>query len=59
MMAFKRFTENNLLLNDSKTKKQNIDLRKKEAKINTLVYINGAEVEHVNSFRFLGIYITT
>ncbi len=53
-----RCTENNLLLNVSKTKELIIDLRTKEAKTHTSVYISGAEVEQVNSFRFLRISIT-
>ncbi len=49
--------ENNLLLNISKTKELIIDFRKMEEKTSE-VYINGTEVEQVNSFRFLGISIT-
>ncbi len=52
------YTENNLLLNISKTKELIIDFRKKEEKTHTPVYVSGAEVEQVNSFRFLGISIT-
>ena len=33
-------------------------LEKKEAKTHIPVYISGAEVEQVNSFKFLGISIT-
>ena len=51
-------TENNLLLNVNKTKRLIVDFRKKKAKTHTPVYISGAEVEQVNSFRFLGINIT-
>ncbi len=36
-------SENNLLLNVSKTKEQIVDFRKKEAKTHTPVYIHGAE----------------
>lgn len=46
------------MLNISKTKELIIDFRKKEAKAQTPVYISGAEVEQVNSFRFLGITTT-
>ena len=42
-------TENNLLLNISKTKELTGDFWKKEAKTQTLVYMSGAEVEQVNS----------
>ncbi len=51
-------TENNLLLNIRKTKELIIDFRKKGEKTHTSVYRSGAEVEQVNSFRFLGISIT-
>ncbi len=51
-------TENNLLLNVSKTKELIVDFRKKEAKTHKPVYINGAEVEQVSSLKFLGINIT-
>ncbi len=51
-------TESNLLLNVSKTKELIVDFRKKEAKTHNPVYINGAEVEQVSSFKFLGINIT-
>ncbi len=51
-------TENNLLLNVSKTKELIVDFRKKEAKTHKPVYINGAEVEQVSSFKLLGINIT-
>lgn len=52
-----RCTDINLLLNVNKTKELIVDLEK-EANIHTSVYINGAEVERVNNFRFLGIAIT-
>ncbi len=48
--------ENNLLLNVSKTKE--LIVRKKERKTHNPVYISGAEVEQVNSFRFLRVSIT-
>ncbi len=51
-------TENNLLFNVGKNKELIIDFRKKEAKAHTPVYISGAEVEKVNSFRSLRINIT-
>ena len=54
----KRCAGRNLRLNISKTMKQIVDFRQKEAKTHTLVYISGAEVEQVNCFRFLGISIT-
>ena len=48
-----------ILANVSKTKELIVDFfRKKEAKKHTPVYISGAEVEQVNSYRFLGITIT-
>ncbi len=50
--------ESSLLLSVSKTKELVTDFRKKERKTHTPVYISGAEVEQVNSFRFLGISIT-
>ncbi len=49
---------NNLLLNVGKTTELIIDFGKKEERTHTPVYISGAEVEQVNSFRFLGISIT-
>ncbi len=42
----------------TKTKELIIDFRKKEAMTHIPVYISGAEVEQMNSFRFLGIGIT-
>ncbi len=42
-----------MLLNVSKTKELMVDVRKKEAKAKTPVYICRVEVEQVNSFRFL------
>ena len=51
-------TENNVLINVSKTKELSVDFRKKEAKTHLPVYISGAEIEQVNSCRFLGIDIT-
>ena len=50
-------TENNLLLNVSKTEEMIVDFRKKEAKTHTCVDITGADVERVNCFRLLGITI--
>ena len=49
---------NNLLLNISETKQPIVDTRKKKAKTHSPVYISGAEVEQLNSSRFLGITIT-
>ncbi len=43
-------TENNLLLNVSKTKELIVDFRKKEAKTHKPVFINEAEVEQVSFF---------
>ncbi len=51
-------TENNLLLNVNKIKELIIDFRKKEEKTHSHVYVSGAKVEQVNSFRFLRISIT-
>ncbi len=49
---------NSLPFSVRKTKELIIDSRKKETMTHTPVYISGAEVEQVNSFRFLGISIT-
>lgn len=46
------------LFNSSETKELIVDMRKKEAKTEIPVDINGAEVERVNNFRFVGINIT-
>ena len=46
---------NNLLLNISETKQPIVDTRKKKAKTHSPVYISGAEVEQLNSSRFLVI----
>ncbi len=46
--------QNNLLLNVSRTKELIVDFRKEEAETHTPVNIRKAEVEQVNSFRFLG-----
>ncbi len=48
-------TENDLPLNVSKTKEMIVAFRKKETKTHAPVYICGAEVEQVNSLRFLEI----
>eukprot|EP00061_Rhincodon_typus_P002525 g17788.t1 len=49
--------ENNLSLNVSKIKELIIDFRKTGAE-HALIYINGTEVERVNSIKFLGVMIT-
>ncbi len=50
-------TDNNLLLNISKTMKLIVE-RKKEAKTHSCVCISGAKVKQVNGFRLLGINFT-
>ncbi|KAI4880975.1 hypothetical protein NFI96_001097 [Prochilodus magdalenae] len=49
--------ENNLSLNINKTKKLIVDFRKQE-RVHTPITINGATVERVSSFKFLGVHIT-
>ena len=49
--------ENNLSLNVSKTKELNVDNRKRRAK-RAPINIDGAVVEPVESFKFLGVHIT-
>uniref|UniRef100_A0AAR2JVL9 Reverse transcriptase domain-containing protein n=1 Tax=Pygocentrus nattereri TaxID=42514 RepID=A0AAR2JVL9_PYGNA len=51
-------TTNNLILNTGKTKELIVDYRKTKGCTHSPVYINGAEVERVSSFRFLGIHIS-
>ena len=48
---------NNLSLNVSKTKEMIMDNRKMRAE-QAPIYIDGAEVEWVESFKFLGVHIT-
>jgi hypothetical protein len=50
--------DNNLSLNMSKTKELIVDYRKKREE-HTPIHINGAVVERVESFKFLGVHITT
>ncbi|KAI4895689.1 hypothetical protein NFI96_005785 [Prochilodus magdalenae] len=49
--------ENNLSLNVNKTKELIVDFRKQE-RVHTPITINGATVERVSSFKFLGVHIT-
>ncbi|KAI4871670.1 hypothetical protein NFI96_009023 [Prochilodus magdalenae] len=49
--------ENNLSLSVNKTKELIVDFRKQE-RVHTPITINGAAVERVSSFRFLGVHIT-
>jgi hypothetical protein len=49
--------DNNLSLNVSKTKDLIVDYRKKRAE-QAPININGAVVEQVKSFKFLGVHIT-
>ncbi|KAI4880167.1 hypothetical protein NFI96_001818 [Prochilodus magdalenae] len=49
--------ENNLSLNVNKTKELIVDFRKQE-RVHTPITINGAAVERVSSFKFLGVHIT-
>ena len=49
--------DNNLSLNVNKTKEIVIDFRKHKGE-HAPVYINGDEVEKVESFKFLGVQIT-
>lgn len=50
-------TENNLMHNIVKTMELIIDFRRKESKTHTPVFISGAEVEQMNTYRILGISI--
>ena len=52
-------TENNVLVSVNKTKELIVDFRKKEAKTHTPVYISGAKMEQVNSFKSLGIKVSS
>ncbi|KAI4882184.1 hypothetical protein NFI96_024767 [Prochilodus magdalenae] len=49
--------ENNLSLNVNKTKELIVDFRKQE-RVHTPITINGAAVERVRGFKFLGVHIT-
>ncbi|KAK0131530.1 hypothetical protein N1851_033785 [Merluccius polli] len=53
-----RCQENNLHLNVNKTKKCIVDYRKLQEGEHAPIHINGAAVERVSSFRFLGINIS-
>jgi hypothetical protein len=48
---------NNLSLNISKTKEMIVDYRKRRTEY-TPILINGAVVEQMESFKFLGVHIT-
>ena len=48
---------NNLVLG-TKTKELIVDFRKSKASIHTPIHINGAEVERVTNFKFLGVHIS-
>ena len=50
--------KNNLLLNVSKTKEMVVDFRRKKTPTPPL-FIDGVEVERVDSFKFLGIHISS
>ncbi|KAK3528699.1 hypothetical protein QTP70_009959 [Hemibagrus guttatus] len=49
---------NNLTLNATKTKELIVDFWKSNSGRHPSIYINGSEVEHVSSFKFLGIHIS-
>ena len=49
--------DNNLSLNDSKTKELIADYRKRRAE-QAPININGAVAKYVESFKFLGVHIT-
>jgi hypothetical protein len=49
--------DNNLSLNVSKTKERIGDYRKRRAE-HTLIHFDGAVIERVESFKFLGVHIT-
>ena len=51
------FQDNNLSLNVSKTKELIVDYRKRRAE-HSPIDIDGAVVEQVESFKFLGVHIT-
>ena len=51
-------TDNNLVLNTSKTKAIIVDFRRTRKTTPTPLHINGEEVESVNDIKFLGIHIT-
>lgn len=49
---------NNLELNTQKTKEIIVDFRRSRSHAHTPIYINGAVVERVSSFKFLGVHIS-
>jgi hypothetical protein len=49
--------DNNLHLNVSKTKELIVEYRKRRAE-HAPIHIDGAEVERIESFKFLGVHIT-
>ncbi|MCI4378954.1 hypothetical protein PGIGA_G00222290 [Pangasianodon gigas] len=51
-------TDNNLLLNTSKTKELIVDFRKEKSVPHDPIHINGMAVERVSSFKFLGTHIS-
>lgn len=51
-------SENNLFLNIAKTKELIINFRRSQDDEYAPVFINGARVERVSSFRFLGTHIS-
>ena len=51
-------TENNLLLNTTKTKELIVDFRKKSGGTHDTFHINGMAVERVSSYKFLGTHIS-
>uniref|UniRef100_A0A3Q3MEX0 Reverse transcriptase domain-containing protein n=1 Tax=Labrus bergylta TaxID=56723 RepID=A0A3Q3MEX0_9LABR len=50
--------DNNLLLNNSKTKEIIVDFRRERGSTHNPIHINGMAVECVSSFKFLGTHIT-
>ena len=52
-------SENNLLLNNSKTKEVIVDYRKSRKTEHAPLLIHGEEVDHVNNIKFLGIHISS
>ncbi|KAK3540831.1 hypothetical protein QTP86_002361 [Hemibagrus guttatus] len=49
---------NNFTLNAKKTKELIVDFQKSNSNRHFPIYINGSEVEHVSSFKFLGVHIS-
>uniref|UniRef100_A0A669BZP0 Reverse transcriptase domain-containing protein n=1 Tax=Oreochromis niloticus TaxID=8128 RepID=A0A669BZP0_ORENI len=50
--------DNNLHLNTAKTKEMVIDFRRTKQSEHSTLYIDGEEVERVESFKFLGVHIS-